>query len=55
MKKTSEIFESVKKILNGGGGLSVELIKEAIKLFPRATLLSAYGKYLQLMLNYIMQ
>ncbi|KAL0310505.1 UNVERIFIED_CONTAM: 2-succinylbenzoate--CoA ligase, chloroplastic/peroxisomal [Sesamum angustifolium] len=43
MKKTSETFESVKKILNGGGGLSAELIREATKIFPRATLLSAYG------------
>ncbi|XP_062095980.1 2-succinylbenzoate--CoA ligase, chloroplastic/peroxisomal isoform X2 [Humulus lupulus] len=35
--------ESVKKILNGGGGLSIALTKEAVKLFPRAKLLSAYG------------
>ncbi|XP_030479987.2 2-succinylbenzoate--CoA ligase, chloroplastic/peroxisomal isoform X2 [Cannabis sativa] len=34
--------ESVKKILNGGGGLSIALTKEAVKLFPRAKLLSAY-------------
>lgn len=36
-------MESVKKILNGGGGLSSELTKAAIKLFPQAKLLSAYG------------
>ncbi|XP_039050361.1 2-succinylbenzoate--CoA ligase, chloroplastic/peroxisomal-like isoform X1 [Hibiscus syriacus] len=35
--------DSVKKILNGGGGLSDNIIKDAIKLFPRAKLLSAYG------------
>ncbi|KAL6542687.1 hypothetical protein OROHE_010207 [Orobanche hederae] len=43
MNQTSATFESVKKILNGGGGLSVDLIKQATKIFPRATLLSAYG------------
>ncbi|KAI3466875.1 hypothetical protein Pfo_023538 [Paulownia fortunei] len=43
MKQTSENFESVKKILNGGGGLSVEFLKDATKFFPRATILSAYG------------
>ncbi|EXB75224.1 2-succinylbenzoate--CoA ligase [Morus notabilis] len=42
-KTTWKQIESVKKILNGGGGLSVELTKEATKLFPRAKLLSAYG------------
>ncbi|XP_021888490.1 2-succinylbenzoate--CoA ligase, chloroplastic/peroxisomal [Carica papaya] len=35
--------ESVKKILNGGGGLSRELIKDVTNIFPRAKLLSAYG------------
>ncbi|XP_038882138.1 2-succinylbenzoate--CoA ligase, chloroplastic/peroxisomal isoform X2 [Benincasa hispida] len=35
--------ESVKKILNGGGGLPLELIKDAVKIFPRAKLVSAYG------------
>ncbi|XP_058196951.1 2-succinylbenzoate--CoA ligase, chloroplastic/peroxisomal isoform X2 [Rhododendron vialii] len=35
--------ESVRKILNGGGGLPVELVKDATKFFPRAKLLSAYG------------
>ncbi|VFQ83303.1 unnamed protein product [Cuscuta campestris] len=35
--------ETVKKILNGGGALSVELITQAAKIFPRAKLLSAYG------------
>ncbi|KAL3632361.1 hypothetical protein CASFOL_025345 [Castilleja foliolosa] len=43
MNQTFETFESVKKILNGGGGLSVNLIKNATKIFPRATLISAYG------------
>ncbi|KAL8489046.1 hypothetical protein ACS0TY_025088 [Phlomoides rotata] len=42
-KGTYGSFESMKKILNGGGGLSFELIKDAIKIFPRATILSAYG------------
>ncbi|XVF23098.1 hypothetical protein REPUB_Repub13aG0008800 [Reevesia pubescens] len=35
--------DNVKKILNGGGGLSHNLIKDATKFFPRAKLLSAYG------------
>lgn len=43
MKRRSESIESVSKILNGGGGLSVELIEEAVKIFPRATIMSAYG------------
>lgn len=34
---------SIKKILNGGGGLSTKLIRDAAKFFPRAKLLSAYG------------
>ena len=34
------------KILNGGGGLSVEQIKDATVFFPRAKLLSAYGVFL---------
>ncbi|KAK9290807.1 hypothetical protein L1049_008985 [Liquidambar formosana] len=33
----------MRKILNGGGGLSMELIKDATKFFPKAKLLSAYG------------
>lgn len=40
---TCKDIESVKKILNGGGGLSVALTKAATKLFPQAKLLSAYG------------
>lgn len=48
MKRRSESIESVSKILNGGGGLSVELIEEAIKIFPRATIMSAYGGYILL-------
>eukprot|EP00262_Sarcandra_glabra_P015360 TRINITY_DN4721_c0_g1_i1.p1 TRINITY_DN4721_c0_g1~~TRINITY_DN4721_c0_g1_i1.p1 ORF type:complete len:337 (+),score=48.63 TRINITY_DN4721_c0_g1_i1:114-1124(+) len=35
--------ETVKKILNGGGGLSTELTEGATKIFPNAKLLSAYG------------
>uniref|UniRef100_M1BWL1 Acyl-activating enzyme 14 n=1 Tax=Solanum tuberosum TaxID=4113 RepID=M1BWL1_SOLTU len=35
--------KSVKKVLNGAGGLSSGLIKNAIEIFPRAKLLSAYG------------
>ncbi|XP_078170928.1 acyl-activating enzyme 14 isoform X1 [Carex rostrata] len=35
--------KSVKKILNGGGSLSEDLIKEATVLFPNATIFSAYG------------
>lgn len=40
---TWKVTESVKKILNGGGGLSNGLIEDAIKFFPRAKILSAYG------------
>lgn len=43
IKETWEGKESVKKILNGGGGLSVELVKDATIFFSRAKLLSAYG------------
>uniref|UniRef100_A0A5B6YT33 Uncharacterized protein n=1 Tax=Davidia involucrata TaxID=16924 RepID=A0A5B6YT33_DAVIN len=42
-KETWKGIKTMKKILNGGGGLSVELIQDAIKIFPRAKLLSAYG------------
>ncbi|KAM1459315.1 hypothetical protein ACFX2I_036269 [Malus domestica] len=42
-KETWKGIDSVKKVLNGGGGLSIELTKAAIKLFPKAKLLSAYG------------
>ncbi|XP_010540647.1 PREDICTED: 2-succinylbenzoate--CoA ligase, chloroplastic/peroxisomal isoform X2 [Tarenaya hassleriana] len=34
---------SVRKILNGGGSLSNELLIDAIKIFPKAKILSAYG------------
>jgi acyl-activating enzyme 14 len=34
---------TVTKILNGGGGLSSELITGASHLFPNATIFSAYG------------
>ncbi|CAI9090795.1 OLC1v1025647C1 [Oldenlandia corymbosa var. corymbosa] len=40
---SSKQFEKVKKILNGGGGLSPVLIENCIKLFPRAKLMTAYG------------
>ncbi|GAB4829431.1 hypothetical protein Ancab_019102 [Ancistrocladus abbreviatus] len=43
LKKTWLGRESVKKILNGGGSLPVWLLKDAIKFFPKAKLLSAYG------------
>uniref|UniRef100_A0A1D1YDS6 4-coumarate--CoA ligase n=1 Tax=Anthurium amnicola TaxID=1678845 RepID=A0A1D1YDS6_9ARAE len=35
--------ESVKKVLNGGGGLSHDLTGAAMKIFPHAKLISAYG------------
>lgn len=35
----------MKKILNGGGGLPLELIKDAVNIFPRAKLVSAYGQF----------
>ncbi|WCJ22224.1 2-succinylbenzoate--CoA ligase chloroplastic/peroxisomal [Euphorbia peplus] len=41
--KTSKARQTVKKILNGGGSLSIKLISDASKVFPRAKLLSAYG------------
>ncbi|KAL5771805.1 hypothetical protein ACOSQ2_011729 [Xanthoceras sorbifolium] len=43
VKETWKGRDTVKKILNGGGSLSVELTKDATKCFPRAKLLSAYG------------
>ncbi|KAK8584629.1 hypothetical protein V6N13_138584 [Hibiscus sabdariffa] len=44
LKQSWKGSDSVKKILNGGGGLSDNLIKDATtKLFPKAKLLSAYG------------
>ncbi|XP_073307511.1 2-succinylbenzoate--CoA ligase, chloroplastic/peroxisomal-like [Primulina huaijiensis] len=42
-QQPSGSFESVTKILNGGGGLSPLLFQDATKIFPRATILSAYG------------
>lgn len=45
MQQGSESVESVSKILNGAGGLSVKLTEEAVKIFPRATIMSAYGGY----------
>lgn len=46
MKETWKGLVTVKKILNGGGSLSVELLKDALKFFPRAKILSAYGGFL---------
>ena len=43
MKRTCKVAEIVKKILNGGGSLSNGLIEDAIKCFPGAKILSAYG------------
>lgn len=40
---TRNIGESVKRILNGGGSLSIELVNAATNIFPHAKLLSAYG------------
>ena len=34
---------TVTKILNGGGGLSEELMDGASQVFPRAAIFSAYG------------
>ncbi|TXG48122.1 hypothetical protein EZV62_027416 [Acer yangbiense] len=43
VKKTWKGRDTIKKILNGGGGLSIELTKDATECFPKAKLLSAYG------------
>ncbi|KAK9267479.1 hypothetical protein L1049_009905 [Liquidambar formosana] len=43
INKTWKGGDTMRKILNGGGGLSMELIKDATKFFPKAKLLSAYG------------
>ncbi|KAL9671748.1 hypothetical protein QQ045_009321 [Rhodiola kirilowii] len=43
VKKTVDRRTSVKKILNGGGSLQEELIKDASKYFPMAKIQSAYG------------
>lgn len=43
LKETWKGRQYVKKLLNGGGSLSAELMKDATELFPRAKLLSAYG------------
>ncbi|XP_004486460.1 2-succinylbenzoate--CoA ligase, chloroplastic/peroxisomal isoform X2 [Cicer arietinum] len=42
-KKTWKGEETVKKILNGGGSLSLELIKDTGIFFHKAKLISAYG------------
>nr|ALJ06893.1 o-succinylbenzoate-CoA ligase [Rubia cordifolia] len=41
--KPSKQFQTVRKILNGGGGLSAGLIQSATETFPRAKLMTAYG------------
>ncbi|KAL5707571.1 o-succinylbenzoate--CoA ligase [Ranunculus cassubicifolius] len=41
--RTQRAGESLKKILNGGGQLSNELIMDAAEIFPKAKLISAYG------------
>ncbi|KAJ6980495.1 2-succinylbenzoate--CoA ligase [Populus alba x Populus x berolinensis] len=43
LKETWKGRQYVKKLLNGGGSLSAELMKDATELFPKAKLLSAYG------------
>jgi len=43
-KETWKGGETVKKILNGGGSLSLELIKDTSIFFYKAKLISAYGK-----------
>ncbi|WVZ95220.1 hypothetical protein U9M48_041014 [Paspalum notatum var. saurae] len=40
---SADCGRTVTKILNGGGGLSVDLINGASQLFPRAAIFSAYG------------
>jgi len=39
----SDCGKTVTKILNGGGGLSLDLLNGASQLFPRAAIFSAYG------------
>lgn len=46
--RTTESWDrllTVIKILNGGGSLSVELLKDAIHIFPRSKIISAYGRF----------
>lgn len=43
LKESGKFGQSVKKILNGGGSLTTQLIEDATKCFPRAMLFSAYG------------
>ncbi|KAJ1267129.1 hypothetical protein BS78_07G032700 [Paspalum vaginatum] len=40
---SADCGKTVTKILNGGGGLSVDLMNGASKLFPHAAIFSAYG------------
>ncbi|WOG86135.1 hypothetical protein DCAR_0205336 [Daucus carota subsp. sativus] len=42
-KEAKDSLQSIKKILNGGGSLSAELLKDAIQIFPRSKIVSAYG------------
>lgn len=45
-KETWKGGQTVKKILNGGGSLSLELIKDTSIFFHKAKLISAYGRSL---------
>ncbi|KAJ6840180.1 2-succinylbenzoate--CoA ligase, chloroplastic/peroxisomal isoform X1 [Iris pallida] len=42
-KENDNSGETVNKILNGGGGLSSELVNLSTSIFPRAKIISAYG------------
>ncbi|GAA0141958.1 ligase [Lithospermum erythrorhizon] len=42
-KKIGNGLESMKKVLNGGGSLTLQSIEETINIFPKARLISAYG------------
>lgn len=47
LKESGHGGESLKKILNGGGSLSTQLIEDATKCFPSAKLLSAYDQHFE--------
>lgn len=46
LKETWKGGDTVKKILNGGGSLSLELIKHSSIFLHKAKLISAYGRSL---------
>lgn len=52
-KEAKDSLQSIKKILNGGGSLSAELLKDAIQIFPRSKIVSAYGELLSSSLDNI--